>query len=395
MSVKIRTKNDKLVLDIHYGNGKRTRPVTGLKDTIKNRELLEKNIIPVIEREIAQGIYIPKAERAVVVQTVKDYGELSFKRHANDRRKHVQSSYQNHFENHIVSKFGKRLISTITPMQLRDWQNEKLDKYAASTVRKYRSVFYTIFDDAVVEGLIDSNPFERVPRPVVVEKYDEEDDIEEEDNNVNPFSLNELQNILLMVDGYKQNFFAIMSFSGVRPGELVALKWSDVDWESETFKVVRTRIRGAFGPVKTKSSKRVVEMIPNVKAYFLKQYELTKGNVFDMVFLSNSNKPFYSHDTIALQFKALLDDNDSRYLYQLRHTFASLMISNGEDITWVSQMMGHKSSDITLRIYTKAYKIHKDKKLRKQRADFLENWHKSGTVNNLMYEKEREIGVKS
>jgi integrase len=393
MSVKIRTKNDKLVLDIHYGNGKRTRPATGLKDTVKNRELLEKNVIPGIEREIAQGIYVPKAERAVVVQTVKDYGELSFKRHANDRRKHVQSSYRNHFKNHIVPKFGKKLISTITPMQLRDWQNEKLVLYEASTVRKYRSVFYTILDDAFVEGLIDSNPFERVPRPVVIEKYDEEYDFEEEDSTVNPFSLNELKDILYRVDGYKENFFAIMAFSGVRPGELVALKWSDVNWESETFKVMRTRIRGSFGPTKTKSSKRVVEMMPNVKAYFLKQYELTKGNVFDMVFLSNFNKPFYSHDTIALQFKALLDDNDTRYLYQLRHTFASLMISNGEDITWVSQMMGHKSSDITLRVYAKAYKIDKDKKLRKQRADFLENWHKFGTVNNLMYEKPLEIGI--
>jgi integrase len=125
------------------------------------------------------------------------------------------------------------------------------------------------------------------------------------------------------------------------------------------------------------------------------QYELTKGNIFDMVFLSNFNKPFYSHDTIALQFKALLDDNDTRYLYQLRHTFASLMISNGEEITWVSQMMGHKSSDITLRIYVKAYKVNKDKKLRKQRAEFLNNWHKSGTVNNLMCKKAHEIGVES
>ena len=118
-----------------------------------------------------------------------------------------------------------------------------------------------------------------------------------------------------------------MAFSGVRPGELVALKWSDVDWESETFKIVRTRIRGEFGPPKTKSSKRVVEMMPNVKEYFLKQYELTGGNVFDMVFMSAFNKPFYSHDTIAKQFKDLLDEGDKRYLYQLRHTFASLMIS--------------------------------------------------------------------
>ncbi len=393
MSVKIRSKNGKLILDIHYGEGKRTRPSTGLKDTVKNRKLLEADVIPTIIYEINKGMYLPKAERVTVIQTVKDYGELSFKRHVNDRRKHVQATYRYHFDNHIVPKFGKKLITSVTPMQLLDWQNEKLEKFTASTVRKYRSIFYTIINDAFIEGLIDSNPFDRVPRPILVEEYKEDDDFDEEDKNVDPFSLDEVRTILAKTDGYKQNFFAIMAFSGIRPGELVALKWSDIDWESETFKVVRTRIRGEFGPTKTKSSKRIVEMMPNIKEYFLKQYELTGGNVFDMVFLSSFHKPFYSHDTIAKQFKDLLDEGDTRYLYQLRHTFASLMISNGEEITWVSQMMGHKSSDITLKVYAKAYKVLKDKNLRKKRASFLDNWHKSGTVNNPMYDNPHEIGV--
>ncbi len=393
MSVKIRSKNGKLILDIHYGEGKRTRPSTGLKDTVKNRKLLEADVIPTIIYEINKGMYLPKAERVTVIQTVKDYGELSFKRHVNDRRKHVQATYRYHFDNHIVPKFGKKLITSVTPMQLLDWQNEKLEKFTASTVRKYRSIFYTIINDAFIEGLIDSNPFDRVPRPILVEEYKEDDDFDEEDKNVDPFSLDEVRTILAKTDGYKQNFFAIMAFSGIRPGELVALKWSDIDWESETFKVVRTRIRGEFGPTKTKSSKRIVEMMPNIKEYFLKQYELTGGNVFDMVFLSSFHKPFYSHDTIAKQFKDLLDEGDTRYLYQLRHTFASLMISNGEEITWVSQMMGHKSSDITLKVYAKAYKVLKDKNLRKKRASFLDNWHKSGTANNPMYDKPHEIGV--
>ena len=393
MSVKIRSRNGILILDIHYGEGKRTRPSTGLEDTVKHRKLLEADVIPGIKYEISKGIYLPKAERVAVVKTVKDYGELSFKRHVNDRRKHVQASYKNQFKNHIVPKFGKRLISTITSMQLLDWQNEKLEKFTAGTVRKHRSIFYTIMNDAVIEGLIDANPFDRVPRPVLVEVYNEDDDFDEEDKNVDPFSLDEIKSILLKTDDYKRNFFAIMVFSGLRPGELVALKWSDIDWESETFKVVRTRMRGEFGLPKTKSSKRVVEMMPNVKEYFLKQYELTGGNVFDMVFLSSFHKPFYSHCTIANQFKELLDEGDKRYLYQLRHTFASLMISNGEEITWVAQMMGHKSADITLRVYAKAYRLLKDKTLRKKRAPFLDNWHKSGTVNNPMYDKAHEIGV--
>lgn len=53
-------------------------------------------------------------------------------------------------------------------------------------------------------------------------------------------------------------------------------------------------------------------------------------------------------------------------MYQLRHTFASLMISNGEDILWVSSMLGHKNANITLQVYAKYVKSEK-----KKRGSFL------------------------
>ena len=87
--------------------------------------------------------------------------------------------------------------------------------------------------------------------------------------------------------------------------------------------------------------------------------------------MNSSEKPFYSHDIIAKKFKSLLDRNDKRYLYQLRHSFATMMISEGEDILWVSGMLGHKNSDITLKSYAKAYNISRDKGTQKQSALFL------------------------
>jgi len=50
-------------------------------------------------------------------------------------------------------------------------------------------------------------------------------------------------------------------------------------------------------------------------------------------------------------------------------------ISEGEDILWVSRMLGHKSSDITLKTYARAYKLSDDKEKRKKRALFLEKGH--------------------
>jgi integrase len=166
-----------------------------------------------------------------------------------------------------------------------------------------------------------------------------------------------------------------MSRTGMRPGELLAWRWSDILFDEELIKVRRTRIQGKNGPPKKKASVRDVEMLAGVKEFFLMQYELTGGDPKGDVFLNSSKKPFYSHDIIAKQFKQLLDEGDSRYLYQLRHSFATMMITQGEDILWVSQMLGHKSSDTTLKTYARAYKLYRDKSKRQKRALFLEKGH--------------------
>ena len=133
-------------------------------------------------------------------------------------------------------------------------------------------------------------------------------------------------------------------------------------------------------------------MLAGVKEFFLEQYKIT-GHLTDEVFVNSSKLPFYSHDFIAKQFRDLLPKDDTRYLYQLRHSFASMMITEGEDILWVSRMMGHKDSNITLQTYAKAYKISKRKSERKARASFLGKRHSVGIVNNTSYEKAQEIGV--
>ena len=99
MSVKIRVKqpSDKLYLDIHYfdidlNKHVRHKAYLGMKNTPSNWKLIEREIIPYIEREISLGTYNPKTKRSTVSKLVKDYGEVSFKRHSRKRRSHVQNA---------------------------------------------------------------------------------------------------------------------------------------------------------------------------------------------------------------------------------------------------------------------------------------------------------------
>ena len=400
MSVRIYANNyDILYLDIRYGEGQRARPSTKLIDTPKNRKLLSASVIPQIQLQILNGEYNPKSKQEIVSRTLKEYGYRSLRRHKNRRREHVQITYIQHFESKIIPYFGDTLIQHISAIQLMDWQNELLETLKASSVKKYRTVFNCILEDArkeFVNGkkIITENPFRDVDVPKDVEVFiDDDEDLDHYDNKVDPFSLEELDTLLSKAKGYIINFIGISNRTGMRPGELVGLRWSDIDFDNEIIRVRRTRIHGKNGPPKKKASVRDIEMLPGVKAFFLAQYRLTGGNSKGDIFLNSSKKPFYSHDFIAKKFKELLEDGDKRYLYQLRHSFATLMISEGEDILWVSKMLGHKSSDITLKTYARAYKLSDDKEKRKKRALFLEKGHSMGTVNNVPILKARNIGV--
>lgn len=389
MSVRMYTNSyGILYLDIRYGNNQRVRSSTKLKDTQKNRKLLEKNIIPKIEVEILNGEYNPNVEQIIVPDTVEEYGYRSLRRHQNKRREHVQIDYIYFFKNKIIPYFGNKSIQSISPIQLMDWQNTLMESNKASSVRKYRTVFNGILEDAYRERIngvrmIPSNPFREVDVPKEREIFVDNDDEVFTNGQINPFTLEEIDQLLLKTDGYLRNFIGIMSRTGMRPGELTALRWSDVDFENEIVKIRRTRVLGKNGPPKKKASVRDIEMLPGVKEFFQAQFELTGNHSSREVFLNSSNEQFYSHDIIAKQFKSLLDKNDKRYLYQLRHSFATMMISEGEDILWVSSMLGHKSSDITLKAYAKAYKISYNKHERKQRALFLNKRHSEGTVEKL------------
>lgn len=371
MSVVIRAKQSGILyLDIHYG-GQRIKRSTGVKDTLVNRRLLEKEVIPEIEYELKKGIFQPFAKKIKKIYTINEYSDIFFERHSHSRKEHVNQKDLSHFKNHISPKFGQRRIDSISAMELLDWQNLKLKKYKVSTVKKYCSIFNMILNDALIEELIEKNPFIHVKKPKKIVSATDISNIREDDP-IKPFSLEEIFELISKAEGYLKNFIAIMSFTGARPGEIIALKWTDINFDNEIISISKTRIRGQNGTPKTKASYRRIEMIPLVKEYLYKQFEITGSNINNEVFCNSSKKPLYSHDIIAKRFKGLLKDDDTRFLYQLRHSFASIMISKGEDITWVSQMMGHENIDITLKVYTHFYKIIEDKNKRKKRALFLE-----------------------
>jgi integrase len=143
-------------------------------------------------------------------------------------------------------------------------------------------------------------------------------------------------------------------FTGMRQGEILGLQWGDIDWSGRQIHVRRAWKEGAFTEPKTRNSIRRVDF-PEFLVLELKKWRLQcpKGDL-DLVFPSETGNPISHANLLQRGSYPALRRAGLRKIrfHDLRHTFASLMIANGEDIVRVSRLLGHASPNITLSIYS-------------------------------------------
>ncbi len=357
----IRQRYESWYLDFYF-EGKRIRRDTNIPATKEGLIETKRSLIPEICASLLHSVIPPYEDKEWILD---DLAQEYFILQKSKIRKHTLKKNKAHYKNHVFPYFGSRFIDSLKPIELERWQNDLLHRYKSGTVQKYRSILYSILDKAVDNDIIQKNPLERVTAPKVLPN------IQNEEENVDPFTEDEMQLILDNSNIYKRspymrNFILLMYATGMRPGEIIALRWgTDIDFERKSISITKTRQRNEEGNTKTSSSNRQVDMLKLAEEALRAQYEQTKN--YEYVFVSSKKKPFYSHDIIGVNFQKILKNTGipPRPLYSIRHTFASVLISKGIDIVWVSTMLGHKNVNITLSIYTKFLKQNDEKRLKK------------------------------
>ena len=160
---------------------------------------------------------------------------------------------------------------------------------------------------------------------------------------------------------------------GMRAGEMSALKWSTIDFDRRIIKVVETRVEGEEGRPKTQSSYRDIIMLPMVYDA-LKKQELKTRLRSKYVFLNPENKPIEIETLRKNAWSKGLQNAGIEYrpIIQTRHTFATMMISAGENLGWVQKMMGHSS----LKMITDKYFSYIPNMTHQDGTKFLEEYEK-------------------
>ena len=225
---------------------------------------------------------------------------------------------------------------------------------STTTVHSVHLMLHCALDRAVKERLIPRNPCEDciVPKPRKLEMK-----ILPPEHIKAYLDAAEARGLLPM--------FYLELVSGLRKGELVALRWDDLDIQGRTISVSKQYVRNPDGSLeltrpKTENSVRLVS-IPQTAVDLLIQ-EHSKYPDSPYMFPSPLTGEMYHPDSVVNLHKKILKDAGLEHLrfHDLRHTFATTALQNGIDVKTVSSMLGHFDAGFTLRTYTHATRQKQD-----------------------------------
>lgn len=169
-----------------------------------------------------------------------------------------------------------------------------------------------------------------------------------------PLDHEERASVLGVMVGQVRNYFLFAFWSGLRTGELIALRWCDVDWDNSRICVRLAWSKKTFTLTKGKRA-RWVNMTEPAKQALLAQKAIT-GGVGRWVFHNPKTADRWQNsERVRQHWIAALSKAGVRYRkpYQTRHTYASLMVSAGEIPEWVADQMGHLDTRMVTEVYAK------------------------------------------
>lgn len=232
------------------------------------------------------------------------------------------------------------------------------------TIRNAIGVLNSLFGAACKDGYLHNNP----ARGIIIRNLPINDMPEdfEEDVTENVFSEKEVNMILTHIkDKYPRYvlFFAIGFFSGARTGEILGLRWSDIDLAKNRIRIARTRTEKRLKLIPKSGKARYIDILPELQPYITehKQYIFVQDKTLTEdgdLFINSKIEPYKGIDSFVRKFwsPALTALNIVyRRPYYMRHTFACTMLASDDrkrrNLKWISSMLGHKDLSMLLKIY--------------------------------------------
>ncbi len=289
--------------------------------------------------------------------TVGDYLERWLKDVEETVRRSTFEGYRYAIRPHIKPALGRIKLKDITPAHLRSFYRDRLDSgLSPATVHKQHVVLHKALKAAVADGLIPRNAAAGLKLPRITRE------------EIDPLTEDQARLLLETVSGNRlEALYVLALHTGMRQGELLALKWDDVDLERGVLRVRRTLTHAdkafVLGEPKTKNSRRTIRLtsaaVDALRAHLSRQLQEIEemSSLYQpggLIFATETGTVINPSNLRNRSFKPLLGCAGLPPIrfHDLRHTCATLLLGRDVNAKVVSEMLGHSSISITLDIYS-------------------------------------------
>ena len=285
----------------------------------------------------------------------------------------------------LVARFGQKKLDGVRSIDIETYLVEltketykrgkkgKESTYSATYINQFRKVLVVCFNFAEMHGLIEKNPMKFISA------------VKKERHEVDFLSEDEAKKFLICLNTdapmYWKTAMNVLIRCGLRRGELAGLKWSDIDFENQTLTVARdvinnkeTQGKSIVKETKSMTSDRVIPFDSVLKS-MLKAWKTAQAEEYGTMLMPSA----FIFGTSSDPYQPTRPDNVTQWLarfnkkhglrnvspHDLRHTFGTLLLSNGANVKEVQVLLGHADASTTLKFYcgtdTNALKTASDK----------------------------------
>jgi integrase len=325
-------------------NSRRKSKKIGMDEKLAN-EVAEK-----IKAKLVLGeMSIEKMEEPC--STFKEYAELWLSL-PHDWKEATRDSYNLNLNKHVYPALGKSRINDIRRKDLKAFfDNLLISGLSPGTISLVRAPISGVLSFAVDSELIENNPLDSLKLKHKKRSF-----------KIEPLTDDEVGKLLeeakLLKDGYYYPHILCALRTGMRIGEIKALKWKDIDFKKRQIEVRRSCRRGRITGTKTDKRRRV-DMTPHLTETLKelrtrqKRDSLKNGQPVPEWVFANKWGKIFSRDTFENALNRCLEEANLRRIriHDLRHTYATIRLMRGHNVGDVSYQLGHSSIKMTYDVY--------------------------------------------
>jgi integrase len=252
-------------------------------------------------------------------------------------------SYQ--LERHILPTLGELPVRDLGIAHVEACLSKLKQKgHASSTLRSVRATFATVLRSAVKRGYLEKNP----AHGVVIREGDSK-------KERRFYSVDQVRMLLGVLTEPCASVVAVAVLTGMRIGEILALRWKRIDPLGATLEVAENYSSGEFGSPKTKSSQRVLPISSALRRVLENQHaRMNPTSPEELVFRTPSGTPLNDKNLYNRELAPACDRIGQPRVswHSFRHTHQTLLHDSGASLKTSQELLGHSDLETTLNVYT-------------------------------------------